>query len=314
MPISALPTPPSRQDPTNFNDRADAFLGALPLFQSEANALQTNVNTSEVNAVNSAAAVLAATNIVKWVSGTTYANGAVVWSPINGLGYRRITASGSGTTDPSADATNYKQVNGTGDVSTTGNQTIAGVKTFSNGIVSNVTGNITGNVTGNADTVTNGVYITGAQTISGVKTFSNGLNGNLSGNVTGNVTGNADTATKLSTAGGSAPSYSARAWVNFDGTGTVAIRASANVSSVTDNGTGDYIVNFTTAMQDVNFSVSGSAGIDQTLSGDSGRLFSEYGMAARSTTACRVCTAYVFQGVDTTIAADSSVVSVTINR
>jgi len=145
--ISALPTPPSRQDPTNFNDRADAFLGALPQFQSEANALQTNVNTSEVNAVNSAAAVLAATNIVKWVSGTTYANGAVVWSPINGLGYRRITASGSGTTDPSADSTNYKQVNGTGDVSTSGNQTIAGVKTFTSTITGSVSGT-SGNVVG----------------------------------------------------------------------------------------------------------------------------------------------------------------------
>jgi hypothetical protein len=162
MAITALPTPPSRQDPTNFNDRADTFLGALPLFQTEANALQTNVNTSEVNAVNSAAAVLAATNIVKWVSGTTYAEGAVVWSPINGLGYRRITASGSGTTDPSADTTNYKQVNGTGDVSTTGNQTIAGVKTFSSNIVGNLTGNVTGNLTGNATTATSATTATTA--------------------------------------------------------------------------------------------------------------------------------------------------------
>ena len=45
----------------------------------------------------------------------------------------------------------------------------------------------------------------------------------------------------------------ARAWVNFNGTGTVAIRASLNVSSITDNGTGDYTVNFTTAMPDVNY-------------------------------------------------------------
>jgi len=45
-----------------------------------------------------------------------------------------------------------------------------------------------------------------------------------------------------------------RAWVNFDGTGTVAIRASFNVTSITDNGTGDYTVNFTTAMPDVNYS------------------------------------------------------------
>lgn len=54
-------------------------------------------------------------------------------------------------------------------------------------------------------------------------------------------------------AGGSAPVYACRAWVNFNGTGTVAIRASGNVSSITDNGTGDYTVNFATAMPDANF-------------------------------------------------------------
>ena len=122
--ITALPTPPTRQDPTNFNDRADAFLAALPGFQSEANALSTEVNTRADNVQASDLAVLAATNITKWVSGTTYAQGAVVWSPINGLGYRRITASGSGTTDPSSDSTNYRQVNGTGNVSTDTNNNI----------------------------------------------------------------------------------------------------------------------------------------------------------------------------------------------
>ena len=45
----------------------------------------------------------------------------------------------------------------------------------------------------------------------------------------------------------------AKAWVNFNGTGTVAIRASYNVSSITDNGTGQYTVNFITAMVDVNY-------------------------------------------------------------
>ena len=49
------------------------------------------------------------------------------------------------------------------------------------------------------------------------------------------------------------PAYFCRAWVNFNGTGTVAIRASGNVSSITDNGTGDYTVNFTTAMPDTNY-------------------------------------------------------------
>lgn len=47
--------------------------------------------------------------------------------------------------------------------------------------------------------------------------------------------------------------YTAKAWVNFNGTGTVAIRASGNVSSITDNGTGDYTVNFTNALTDANY-------------------------------------------------------------
>ena len=55
-------------------------------------------------------------------------------------------------------------------------------------------------------------------------------------------------------ASGVAPIYACRAWVNFNGTGTVAIRASGNVSSITDNGVGDYTVNFTTAMPDANYS------------------------------------------------------------
>lgn len=77
---------------------------------------------------------------------------------------------------------------------------------------------------------------------------------------------NAD-ALSLFNATGSAPVYACRAWVNFNGTGTVAIRASGNVSSITDNGTGDYTVNFTTAMPDVNYCavVPTSPGIGDSL-------------------------------------------------
>lgn len=53
---------------------------------------------------------------------------------------------------------------------------------------------------------------------------------------------------------------SAKAWVNFNGTGTVAIRAAFNVSSITDNGSGDYTVNFTTSMVDVNYAAVVTAG------------------------------------------------------
>jgi hypothetical protein len=128
MPITALPTPPSRQDPANFATRADAFLGALPTFATEANSTAADVNASQSIATASAAAASAsqtaaaasaaaasasaataasASGATAWVSGTTYALGAVVYSTVTGRTYRRIVA-GAGTTDPSADTTNWR--------------------------------------------------------------------------------------------------------------------------------------------------------------------------------------------------------------
>ena len=83
--------------------------------------------------------------------------------------------------------------------------------------------------------------------------LAQGGSGNTTGNVVSSQVAGAFNAT------GSAPLFACRAWVNFNGTGTVAIRASGNVSSITDNGVGDYTVNFATAMPDVNYSVGGSA-------------------------------------------------------
>jgi hypothetical protein len=68
--------------------------------------------------------------------------------------------------------------------------------------------------------------------------------------------------------GGSAllPDFKCRAWVNFNGQGTVAIRASGNVSSITDHGTGDYTINFTTAMPDADYAPFVSAGFASYIS------------------------------------------------
>jgi len=60
-------------------------------------------------------------------------------------------------------------------------------------------------------------------------------------------------------ASGSAPMYAARAWVNFNGTGTPSIRAGGNVSSITDNGRGDYTINFANALPDANYAIAGFA-------------------------------------------------------
>ena len=82
-------------------------------------------------------------------------------------------------------------------------------------------------------------------------------------------------------ASGSAPVYACRAWVNFNGTGTPAIRASGNVSSITDNGTGDYTVNFTTAMQDADYAVVGTT-VGVTGTSMSGNVLGHYSLAAGS--------------------------------
>jgi len=56
--------------------------------------------------------------------------------------------------------------------------------------------------------------------------------------------------------GSAAIAYGCRAWVNFNGTGTIAIRASGNVSSISDFGTGNYGVNFTTSMPNANYAIT----------------------------------------------------------
>jgi hypothetical protein len=107
--------------------------------------------------------------------------------------------------------------------------------------------------------------------------LAQGGSGNTTGNVASSQVADAFNAT------GSAPLFACRAWVNFNGTGTVAIRASGNVSSITDNGTGDYTVNFTNAMPDANYNAVGCAGNSDPSIGD--RQLSTY---PTSTSACRV--------------------------
>jgi hypothetical protein len=76
-----------------------------------------------------------------------------------------------------------------------------------------------------------------------------------------------------------------KAWVNFNGSGTVAIRASYNVSSITDNGVGLYKVNFTAAMPDTSYSNVGGAG---HTSGDYSRYVGFNGVQTTSGVELRV--------------------------
>ena len=90
--------------------------------------------------------------------------------------------------------------------------------------------------------------------------FQTGGNGALATRMTIDSAGVVDVAGNLrfnSGYGSAALAYGVRAWVNFNGTGTVAIRASGGVTSITDNGTGDYTVNFNFTMPDANYCVVG---------------------------------------------------------
>lgn len=78
------------------------------------------------------------------------------------------------------------------------------------------------------------------------------------GNLSVSGTFNADIKPLLN-ATGAAPIFACRAWVHFNGTGTVAILGSGNVSSITDNGVGDYTVNYTVALPDTNYAIKSSS-------------------------------------------------------
>jgi len=112
------------------------------------------------------------------------------------------------------------------------------------------------------------ISIAGSGTITGIS--AGGLPDDCI--TTAEIAANAVTTAKL---GSAEQSGLCKAWVNFNGTGTVAIRASYNVSSITDNGTGDYTVNFTTAMADANYCTNVSG-----IEGAAGGTVSKIGNAA----------------------------------
>jgi hypothetical protein len=152
---------------------------------------------------------------------------------------------------------------------------------------------------GSAGLTTPGVVNTAGETIAttlvvtGVTTLTGGLNAALpvlsggTGVTTKTGTGAVVLGTsptlatptfdsaQLPTISGTAPLYMCRAWVNFNGTGTVAIRASGNVSSITDNGTGTYTVNLTTAMPDANYCVTTAMSTNASNNRDIGAVYNQ---------------------------------------
>jgi len=159
-----------------------------------------------------------------------------------------------------------------GNLNVTGATALTGTLTAAAGIVANITGDVSGtaaNVTGTVAVANGGTGLTSPGTSGNVLT-SDGTDWTSAAlpSVTIASTAEAEAGTNNTNfitplrmregfnASGTAPVYACRAWVNFNGTGTVAIRASGNVSSITDNGSGDYTVNFATAMPDANYAVN----------------------------------------------------------
>lgn len=144
--ITTLPAAPSTSDPDNFSTEADAFVAALPDMVSDTNAISTvNYNNavdcynnavaaaaSQVAAAASAASAAATAGVVLWVSGSTYATGVTVYSPVTYLTYRRTSTSpGSTVVDPSLDPTKWVLV-GVSAFLTAGNS--ASVSMFNGGL------------------------------------------------------------------------------------------------------------------------------------------------------------------------------------
>ena len=92
-----------------------------------------------------------------------------------------------------------------------------------------------------------------------------------------------------------------RAWVNFNGTGTVAIRASFNVSSITDNGAGDYTVNFTNALPDIKYAPTFGATRISTDIGYGARIQSQTTSALRINTLATTNTAVDYDTVNISV-------------
>jgi len=109
--------------------------------------------------------------------------------------------------------------------------------------------------------------------------------------------------------GSAVTAYGCRAWVNFNGSGTVSINDHGNVSSITDNGTGDYTVNFAVDMPDANFAVAGLS-----KSADTGGIRGAFMSLVANSTATATGYVRVTTQYDNTNVRDSNPVTVAIFR
>jgi hypothetical protein len=175
-----------------------------------------------------------------------------------------VTGNVTGNVSGSSGSCTGNSATVTNGVYTTGNQSIAGVKTFTDAVSITSTAQDTLTMTSSSSGGVNLKLVGTSGSPAAPNKFIRSLAGVLE------VINSAYTAPLMqvydagdfafnSGFGSSRVAYGCRAWVNFNGTGTVAIRGAGGVSSITDNGTGDYTVNFSTAMVDANYAVTANS-------------------------------------------------------
>lgn len=254
--ITPLPSPPSTSDPSSFSAKADAHILALQTFTTE-------INTFGADLADAGIITPERDSIVATITGTDLWNNSKIqdWTGTPTItdfpdapsaGTQRIAYPATGTI-----ITNNANISVQGNA----NYTVAAGDELTITAITTSTFYVTIKRKDGAAIVVN--IPSATETVEGKARLATSAE-NAAGTLEGVIV-DPKGIREAFNAAGSAPVYACRAWVNFNGTGTVYIRGSGNIASITDNAIGDYTLNFSTEMPDATYAVMmASKGQDNT--------------------------------------------------